>query len=560
MKTIKLKLLISAFLSVALVSSVFTGCGSKQASSTNSSSSSTSQVSDDPLGKYSPEINMKVVNAIDSTVKFPEGQTNTNNVWTKAYKDLLGINVDYSWIVDTQQFDQKMNITIASGDLPDIFPVTGKQLSQLVEAGSVEDLSSVYEKYASTLTKSLYNEDKRVLDLGKRDSKLYALPNSDSSSIDAPQMLYVRGDWRKKLNLPEPKTMDDFFKMADAFVNKDPDGNGKKDTYALAITKSLARDDSGAGIQGFAAVQGFANAYHAYLSNWIKDDSGKTVYGSIQPQAKVVLQKLQDMYKSGQIEKEFAVKDMAKASEGVVAGKVGMEFGAMWNPFYPLQTTLQNDKKAEWEIYTIPTSDSNPTKVSTQVSSRFFWVVKKGFKNPEAVVKMVNLFAEKWLGKTADNNLGNGDGANYTPFKYALATTGSAKKNLDAHHNVVAALKSNDTSKLDIQEKSYFDKIQLYLKNGDLQAGWGTNKIFGENGAFDIIDGYVKNKSYMYDEYHNVPTATMVDKSSTLEKMENETFIKIIMGAPIDEFDKFVKNWKKLGGDDITKEMNESAK
>ncbi len=39
-----------------------------------------------------------------------------------------------------------------------------------------------------------------------------------------------------------------------------------------------------------------------------------------------------------------------------------------------------------------------------------------------------------------------------------------------------------------------------------------------------------------------------------------ETFTKIIMGEKSpDEFDVFVANWHKLGGDDIMKEVNEWA-
>lgn len=42
------------------------------------------------------------------------------------------------------------------------------------------------------------------------------------------------------------------------------------------------------------------------------------------------------------------------------------------------------------------------------------------------------------------------------------------------------------------------------------------------------------------------------------EKMEEETFAKIIMGkADISEFDTFVKNWKSQGGDQILKEIND---
>ena len=49
----------------------------------------------------------------------------------------------------------------------------------------------------------------------------------------------------------------------------------------------------------------------------------------------------------------------------------------------------------------------------------------------------------------------------------------------------------------------------------------------------------------------------MVERNATLQAMEEEVFTNIIMGAPIDTFDKFVEDWKNLGGDDITKELNE---
>lgn len=39
--------------------------------------------------------------------------------------------------------------------------------------------------------------------------------------------------------------------------------------------------------------------------------------------------------------------------------------------------------------------------------------------------------------------------------------------------------------------------------------------------------------------------------------MQNEVFVKIILGESIDTFDQFVEDWKKLGGDQITQEVNE---
>lgn len=50
----------------------------------------------------------------------------------------------------------------------------------------------------------------------------------------------------------------------------------------------------------------------------------------------------------------------------------------------------------------------------------------------------------------------------------------------------------------------------------------------------------------------------MQKKWSTLEKLEDETFLKIITGAEdISAFDDFVAQWKQQGGDEILAELAE---
>ncbi len=50
----------------------------------------------------------------------------------------------------------------------------------------------------------------------------------------------------------------------------------------------------------------------------------------------------------------------------------------------------------------------------------------------------------------------------------------------------------------------------------------------------------------------------MTEKLSTLETMRDEIYTKIIIGeSSIDDFDTFVADFNKLGGDDMTAEVNE---
>ncbi|NLV68577.1 MAG: hypothetical protein GXY14_12980, partial [Spirochaetes bacterium] len=61
---------------------------------------------------------------------------------------------------------------------------------------------------------------------------------------------------------------------------------------------------------------------------------------------------------------------------------------------------------------------------------------------------------------------------------------------------------------------------------------------------------------YLYDQFYGSLTPTMIEKKASLESMEDEVFAKIIMGQDINSFDKFVEDWKSLGGNEITKEVN----
>ena len=49
-----------------------------------------------------------------------------------------------------------------------------------------------------------------------------------------PLALYIRQDWLTRLGLKTPATWEEVAQVAEAFTRKDPDGNGKNDTFGLA--------------------------------------------------------------------------------------------------------------------------------------------------------------------------------------------------------------------------------------------------------------------------------------------------------------------------------------
>ncbi|WP_372629463.1 extracellular solute-binding protein [Cohnella sp.] len=518
-----------------------------------SGEAASSEAGEDPyFGKYEQQVVVTTVRSQDDTYKFDAGESLDENVWTRTLESELNLKVKNLWVANGEQFGQKMNVSIASGDLPQIIPVTAIQLKQLIDSDLIMDLTEVYEKHASPFLKEIMNQGgPEVLDSASFGGKLMALPFTGSSQ-DGYSMYWVRTDWLDKLGLKAPATIDEFVGVMEAFVKNDPDGNGKADTIGLSLSKGLF------GV-GYATLEGFFNGYRAYPRLWLDDGSGNLVYGSIQPEIKEALAKAQELYAAGLIDQEFGVKDGGKAAELAGSGKAGLHFGGMANSIWPLQPSRHNDPNAQWQAFALPSVDAEPAKTPHNLAVGTYYAVLKGTEHPEALVKALNVFVEKGWGKetTPDTysehfNKGGVERHKYPPFQ-----AWPSRKNLDAHLSVSHAIQSGDTSQLNAEETDYYNRIQSYLGGGTETLDWAYDRVFGVDGSFSVINKYVEDNLVARNGFYGAPTPTMASKKSTLDKIEEETFTRIIMGDSIDLFDKFVADWKKLGGDQMTAEVNE---
>lgn len=542
---------------------------SSQASSQSSPSGSANGGADDgnaegggdagPLGKYDPPIEVTTVRNLSDVVEnnvlgVLKGETLENNLWSRLYEEQLGIKIKYDWVVkgnpDSDQYLQKMNVTLASGELPDFLPVTAIQLKQLAESDMLEDMTELYEQYASPLLKDILSQEgSGPFDAATLDGKLMAVPQVEPS-IERSMFIWVRTDWLDQLGLQPPKTMADVLAIAKAFAEGDPDGNNKKDTIGLGMTKDLWG--------GAMGLEGFMAGYQAYPNIWIEGEDGKLTFGSIQPEVKQALQVLQDMMKNGQLDKEFGIKDGGKVAEDITAGRLGLEYGEQWNSIWPLQLNKDNDPNAQWQAFPIVTESGDKAMVPQKFSTTKFFAVRKGAAHPEAVIKLFNMHVEKNWGETAEFDKYYAPKEAESVWQLSPVQPAPPKKNVQAFREIDAARKAGDMSTLKGEAKTIQEKIDLY-NSGSKEgfAVWGWERIYGPEGSMGITDQYDKNGQFLIDKFVGAPTPTMVERKSTLEKLQDETFVKIILGESIDTFDKFVADWKKLGGDQITQEVNE---
>ncbi|MDF2922786.1 MAG: extracellular solute-binding protein [Paenibacillaceae bacterium] len=542
------------------VSLLLSACGGESASPASTAGaavtpSATPAVKAEPLGKYDPPIEVSTVRYVDAGFKFPAGDNIDNNIWTRIFEKDYGIKIKNLWTTDITQYRQKLNISIASGELPDILEVNKEEMKRLADADMLSDLTEIWQQYSSPYAKSVLAQDNGMgLKAATFNGKLLGLPRTYSNGgISAASMLYIRTDWLEKLNLQEPKTMEDVFKIATAFAKQDPDGNGKADTIGLAINKEFLDPAHG-------GLVGYFNSFHAYPGIWVKGADGKLVYGSVQKEMKEPLQKLQDLFKAGVLDKEFGVKTAQKIREDVAAGRVGLAYGYVADGGTGQKDNHTKDPKAQWKALPLVSFDASPAIPQLKETSSNFFVAKKSSKNPEALVKLFNIYVKHYYETSYAPNPNpfiSDSATGIFPAKYAPVAIDPLNTNLEAFRQVHEALKKNDGSKLGFPANLHFERLTKFRAGDD--SMWYSNMVFGETGSgYSVIEYYDQKKLGHYDQFLSAATSTMSEKLPTLKKKEIEIFTKIIMGdASADEFDKFTDEFKKLGGTAIEQEVND---
>ena len=568
MKRKHISFVVLAFVLVAMM--LFSACGGaaqktgEPASSNAAAASSAAPAQSsaapaeniDPLGKYDPGITISTIRGIEPSRTFMPGETWDNNIWTKAFEEKLGIKFDYIWTCPSSEFEQKVNVAIASDELPELMCIKYDQFYRLAAAGKLADITSAFDKYAGKSVKKCMTEiaNGDGLKMDTFEGKLYGIGNPPGYNLGG-HMLWFRDDWLANVGATAPKTWDDVINLMYSFAKKDPNKNGKP-TYGLGISKSLW--DAGTGLEGFFA------AYGAYPTIWVKNGD-KLEYGAIQPAAKDALAKLQQLYKDGVIDKEFSIKgDWDNYPDDMIKDKVGLEFGPVWvGDWTPGDIMVNHPKTATWTCMEIPAVNGGIAKRPVNGKQDKVTCMRADTKHPEAMIKLLNLgkalMTDEGTAEGKYHDQKDPSGQTVNNFFHIADFIGGADNvdwNYECAVKVTEALAAKDPSKLNDEQKSYYQRAMDYLDGKDMK-GYRSLKEFGPDGAQTIWYKSAQAGNTMPNAFYGPNTDTMNAKLGNLEQKRNEIFTKIIMGSSLDEFDKWVQYFNDQGGADITKEVND---
>lgn len=516
-----------------------------------------------PFGAYPETIEYtlgKMTSVNNSNM--PENDTYTDNAYTRYIKSVINVqNVDVFEANDSQ-YDTNVSMVISMGSLPDIMVVSSQdEVEQLVEAGLIEDLTESYNNCISDRIRKMYESyGDSLKDMVTYDGKIMALP--ETNITDGPNLVWLRKDWMDKLGLSEPHTIDDVVNIVKHFISEDPGNNGV-DASGKPNTVGLAVDTDVTGECGYSSeflLDIIFACFGAYPKQWIMNDDGEIVYGSVTNEAKEALSYISSLYNQGVIDNDFLLRTSTNICELIENGLCGSFFGPWWAPNNPLANAVSRNPDADWQPYLIATDSDGTTSYHSQNPCYKYVVVRKGYEHPEIAAKMISVMFDKVRFDCTDSEeFKNYYQLNVEPTARPLSINVDYNNALSiCYRNIDATISGRkNPDSLELLERSFYDACSEYIKNANKTSTQWAAYMSRIKACSLIAQDNIK----VVDSLYFKTTDTMKSHWWRLKAKEKEAYLKIISGEEdISYFDTFVKEWNEQGGQTITSEVSESMK
>ena len=490
----------------------------------------------DPFGGYEEPITLSTIAFQTLTQSCPEGVTLEDNPWLDLWAG-KGIHVEYSAIAaDSEDITTKINLAIASGEIPDYMSVGYSTYKELLEADMIADLTDVFEQYATDDLKSImYADGGAMAENVTKDGRLYGI-TQPADYLDRGGVVAIRTDWLQELGLDEPKSMTELWDVAKAFKDNKMGGTC---SIGIGATKEIS---------ALLPMQYLINAHGGQTSIWLEKDGG-LVFGLVQPEMKQALSELHDKYAEGLLDQEYGTKTEQQLYEDAVSGKSGVVIGNFTSPFY-LDNGISLGQ--EWGYFPLYADDGSFAKVEQNVGFSSCVEVSKECEHPEAVIKLFNMFV-KYGTEEADTYAT--DGINNLSYPAVISETVVNP----AIYQAYKVFLETGTAPADLPTgyEGTVSSCEKWRLNGDAE-GRTLYCIFGPDSTEAAIAEEIEGRGYLLSAFTGTAGDAAVKYSGNLGSMANQMIANIITGAKdVDYFDEFVELWNSNGGAEITKEVNE---
>jgi len=242
-------------------------------------------------------------------------------------------HVDYTvdW-VPADNYQQKLDLVLASGDLPDLMQITNitaPSILKAVKAGAFWDLTPYLGDFSKYPNFKNYTNQKAWI-LSKINGKNYVVPRTRGNLDSA---LFIRQDWLDKLGLKKPTTIEEFAEVMKVIAKSDPDGNGKIDTIGLIPSPGY-----------FAAAFGTRDP--------VRDANGGITHMVLTSNYADYVEYMRGLFEAGAIPKEFALIKGTQQEEMFMTGRSASFVKNAWHKYRMEQENRKTQPDAKVTLLT----------------------------------------------------------------------------------------------------------------------------------------------------------------------------------------------------------------
>ncbi|WP_407933991.1 extracellular solute-binding protein [Aquibacillus rhizosphaerae] len=241
--------------------------------------------------------------SIMTTAHTPEPPTDDSPA-LQALEEYTNTDLDITFVPNSN-YEERFNITLASGELPHILLAADKSPSFIgaVEDGAFWDLTDYVGEY-----ENLSQMNDIVVNNSSIDGKIYGIYRARPLGRMA---VTIRQDWLNNLNLETPETIDDFYNVLKAFSEDDPDGNGQDDTTGMIVSE-------------YDGPWDIMQTWFGVPNKWGEDEEGNLQPHFMTDEYREALDFFKKLYDEELVNEDFAVMDSGKWHDAFIDGKAGV--------------------------------------------------------------------------------------------------------------------------------------------------------------------------------------------------------------------------------------------
>ncbi|MDF2652982.1 MAG: transporter substrate-binding protein [Paenibacillus sp.] len=486
-------------LSIATLATTLAACGGGTDTKTSGSTTSPSPTATATANKPKPEFK--------ALIQYGRFDPNAEVV-AKYLNEKTGYKVTYE-MLPVENPDDKLNLLMASKEKYDFMILGSGQYAKLAASGALEPIDELVSKYGTNL-KSVISQT--TWNGAKLGGKTYGIPQSGTGLI-VNTALITRQDWIDELGLKAPTTRDELYTFLKTIKEK-------KNVIPLTGGKS-------------PMVSEIASTF-GITTGW-QEANGKITHYVENPAMKQYLAFMKKLYDEKLIDAEWAINQGNKLIENFTSGKAAMMVNGYYNAPTVQNALVKNFPTAKIAQLPYLKGDNGKTQVVGAGSIAYYVAIPKWAENKDEVMKYLDLKLDKEIHKVASigqegvhHKVENG---NYFPI---------LPKFNDEYNNASAFLTGTD-------EKNYPIYWQARVRKDPI-----------------LTEAFTKNQdnakgSVVSDPLSFAPPLDAIAKNGQkLNKLMEDTFIKYITGGDsLDNYDKFLAQWKSEGGDEMIKAANE---